>query len=393
MWGWRLIRGRSFRPFSQPQLWQGRSAGAWLFLAALLVTGCGSGASQDESGAGGEGAKLSSVEVTVTPVGRREMIRFASITGTIAPAPNRDARVSSLVPGGVVELRVAEGDRVAAGEVLARIDDRPLRDQLRQAEAAQASARASLANAQAARKRNEYLFTRGIAAQRDEDDSRTAEAVAEAALHQAEAALALARLQVSRAEVRSPISGFVVKRFVSVGEQVDGTANQPVVEVAGLDPVEWLGNVPAPYLAALRVHQTVILKTEGNREKTYTGRIVAISPAVDPATNTGLLRLRLTNPQGELKLGVFLLAQVPLESHPNALVVPREAIYRDQAGQPHVYRVENGVAKQVSVEAGIESEDLVEIVSGVKEGERIVVTGGYGLPDGTPVKVQEQVRR
>lgn len=326
-------------------------------------------------------------------VARREMIRFASITGTVAPAPNRDARVSSLVPGRVVELRAAEGDRVVAGEVLARIDDRPFRDQLQQAEAAEASARASLANAQAALKRNEYLLARGIAAQRDVDDARTAEAVAEAALRQAQAALALARLQLSRAEVRSPITGFVVKRFASVGEQVDGTANQPVAEVAGLDPVEWLGNVPASCLAALRVRQEVVLKTQSNHQNTFTGRIAAISPALDPATNTGLLRLRLSNPRGQLKLGAFLFAQIPLESHPAALVVPREAIYRDQAGNPHVYLVENGAARQVPVETGIESESHVEIVSGVQEGQRVVVTGGYGLPDGTPVNIQRQVDR
>lgn len=354
---------------------------------AFLPAACGQSGSADD--AKGDGAaKLSSAEVTVTQVLRREVISYASVSGAIAAAPNADARVSSLVPGRIVELAVAEGDRVAKGQMLAKLDDRPLLDQLRQSEAAEASARASLANAQAALKRNEYLLGRGIAAQRDVEDARTAEKVAAAALSQAEAALALARLQVARTEVRSPISGFVVKRFASVGEQVDGTASQPVVEVANLDPVEWLGNVPAQYLSFLHANQTLTLKTQASPTQSFTGRVVAIAPAVDAISNTGLLRLRVANPGRALRLGMFLLAQIPLETHAAALVVPREAIYRDQAGQPHVYRVENGVAKVIPVKVGIEMEDLVEIVSGVREGERIVVTGGYGLPDGTAVRIQ-----
>ena len=115
----------------------------------------------------------------------------------------------------------------------------------------------------------------------------------------------------------------VVKRLLSAGEQVDGTAAQPVFEVANTSEVELFGNVPALYLNKIRVGQALPISTEAFPGKVFASRIVAISPAVDPATNVGLVRIRMANGAGLLRLGMFLTAAVPLETHHNALVAPR----------------------------------------------------------------------
>jgi multidrug efflux pump subunit AcrA (membrane-fusion protein) len=78
---------------------------------------------------------------------------------------------------------------------------------------------------------------------------------------------------------------------------------------------------------------------------------------------------------------MYLSAQITIEDHKNALIVPAESIYSDEKGQPHVYRVENGVATAVDVTLGIQTKDRVELLSGVNEGDTIVLAGGYGLPD------------
>jgi len=116
--------------------------------------------------------------------------------------------------------------------------------------------------------------------------------------------------------------------------------------------------------------------------------VVAISPAVDPATNVGLVRIRIANAAGLLRLGMFLSAAVPLETHTKALVVPPLAIYRDQSGQPHVYRVQGDSAEAVPVKLGLETQDRVELLSGAKEGDIIILSGGYGLPEHARVKVK-----
>lgn len=353
-------------------------------LCALALAGC-SHPSAEESG--GESAKA---DVTLTRVARADISQTLMLAGSAAALPNQDVRVSALVPGRITELKVAEGDRVSAGEVVARLDDRPYRDQLQQVEAAARQAKANSENAQLALARNEDLFRRGIAARKDLEDARTQASVAAAALQQAEAALEIAQLQLGRAEVHSPLNGQVAKRFVSVGEQVDGTAAQPIVEIASLGQIEFLGNAPAMYLSKLRAGEAVDVTTEAVPGKAFAGRVVAISPAVDPATGVGMVRIRVPNPGGLLRLGMFLNAEIPVETHARALVVPPQAIYRNETGEPRVFVVNGDMATASSVELGIETKDRVELRSGVKEGDTVILTGGYGLGDSAKIRVRPQ---
>jgi RND family efflux transporter MFP subunit len=285
-------------------------------------------------------------------------------------------------------MLVAEGDRVKEGELLARIDDHSYRDQLQQALAGVDQANANLENTHLNRTRNEDLYQRGIAARKDKEDAVTAERVAEAALRQAQSALALARLQLSRTEVKSPLSGTVVKRLMSVGEQVDGTGAQPIFEVANMAEVELFGNVPAVYLQKIRVGQILPVRTDAFPGTDFTGRVVAISPAVDPATNVGLVRIRIGNAAGLLRLGLFLTVEVPLETHARALLVGPQAIYRNADAQPEIFRVHGDEADAVPVKLGIETHDRVELLSGAEEGEVVILTGAYGLGAKAKIRVK-----
>jgi membrane fusion protein, multidrug efflux system len=359
-----------------------------LGVGLLSIAACAHKAGSDEDEEGGTNPEAMVAEVTLGRVVRAEIRQVIAVTGSVAALPNHDVRVSALVPGRLVRMAVAEGDPVSIGQVLAKLDDRPYRDQLHQAEAAEAQAKANLDNAKLARTRNETLFSRGIAARKDLEDARTQESVAAAALRQAEAALELAHLQLSRTEIISPLNGRVAKRFVNVGEQVDGTASQPVVEVANLGEVELLGNLPANYLGRIHTGEPLPITSDALPGKTLRGRVVAVSPAVDPATNVGLVRIRISNSEHLLRLGMFLNAQVPIETHAQALVVPPQAIYRDQQGQPRVYRVEQNKATAVAVQLGIETQDRVELLGGVKEGDQVILTGGYGLGDTAKIKIK-----
>src|SRR5262249_17973539 len=137
--------------------------------------------------------------------------------------------------------------------------------------------------------------------------------------------------------------------------------------------------------------------------------VAAVSPAVDPGSDVGLVRIRIANPKGLLRLGMFLTASLPLETHRNTLLVPPQAIYRGEDSSPHLYRVEEEkaqkpdgktetksesgggkVAKVVPVTLGIETPDKVELLSGPHEGDTVVLEGGYGLPDGAKVKDKDK---
>ncbi len=355
----------------------------------FLAAGCSHPSAEE---AGSETAVKA--EVTLTQIARASVSEVLTLTGNAAAPPNQDVRISSLVAGRVASVNVAEGDRVHSGEVIARIDDRPYRDQLHQVEAAEQQAKANLENAQLAFRRNTDLFQRGIAARKDLEDARTQQSVAEAALRQAEAARSIARLQLARTEIRSPLDGQVVKRFVSVGEQVDGTAAQPVLEVADLRVMEFLGNAAAAYLAKMHPGEAVEVTTESVPGVRFPGRVIAIAPAVDPATGVGLVRIRVPNPRGLLRMGIFLTANVPVETHANALVVPPQAIYRNEEGQPRVFVVKNNTATAVPVKIGIETKEQAELIpqasGAIDAGDTVILTGGYGLGEKAEIRTKGQ---
>jgi len=359
-------------------------------IAAVLLLCWAVGCSRKSGDPDETGASPESVAtVTVTKVTRATITRTLAVTGTIAALPNEDAKVSSPVPGRVAKVLVAEGDHVAAGQVMAEIDPQTFRDQVRQAEGALEQAKANLQNATANRDREENLFQRGIASGKEVEDARTQVTVNQGALSQAEGALSIAHQQLARTQIRSPFDAIVARRFTNGGEQVDGTAAQPVIEVANVKTVELLGNVPAMYLAKIRVGLKFPVTSDAVSGVTFNASVVAVSPAVDPTSDVGLVRIRIANPQGLLRLGMFLTAQLPLETHPNALVVPAKAIYRGEDSQPRVYRVKGEDAEMVPVTLGIETPDTVELVSGINEGDTVILDGGYGLPEHAKVKVKQ----
>jgi membrane fusion protein, multidrug efflux system len=343
-------------------------------LLTLSLSACGRHAATEE----GEAAAVPTITADVGRVARQDLVEALTVRGSITAVPNEDVRISALVAGHVIALKVAEGDSVRAGEVVAEIDPHPLEDQLRQATAALSQAKAGLENARLNLARTQRLFERGIAAGKEVEDARNQEAAAQAGVDQAAAALDTAQRQVARTKVTSPIAGQVVKRLVNVGEQVDGTAAQPLLEVANLDRVELAANVPADRLASVRVGQKAEMSAEGRGDR-LVGEVIAVAPAVDPATNAATARIRVANPGRLLKVGMFAQARIAIGERKGALTVPPSALAKDEAGGAAVYVVANGLAQRTPVKIGLETSDAVEIVSGVSEGQPILTSSVHGL--------------
>ena len=355
------------------------------FLAlTFALSGCAK-----HSGGERDSAATPVPDVTVARVERAPFAQNLIVSGNLAALPNRDAKVAALVPGRVGRVLVLEGDRVKQGQPLADIDSTLLLEQEQQAEAEVAQAKASVENSRLAVQREEGLLRRGISSRKEVEDAHTQLAVNAAALNRAEAGLAIARAQVSRSVVRAPFSGTVVKRFAAAGEQVDGTAAQPIVEVAQIDALELMGTVSAARLSEVKVGEAFSFETNAVPDSNFSGRVASILPAVDPATNNGTVRIRVENSRGRLKLGQYLSIKLPLKPSGPRLVIPRQSVYPDESGEPHVYKVNGDEAVSVAVKIGIQTDDQVEILEGVREGDTVVVTGGYGLPEKSKVHVKQ----
>jgi RND family efflux transporter MFP subunit len=318
------------------------------------------------------------ITAEVGTVARRDLVEPLMVRGAVVAMPNQDVKIAALVAGRVDSLSVAEGDWVRSGQIVAEIDPRPFADQKRQAGAAVAQATAAVENARLNMERTERLFTRGIAAGKEVEDARSQRAVADAALEQAAAALETADRQISRTHVTSPIAGQVVKRLVSVGEQVDGTAAEPIVEVANLDHVEIAAAVPAEHLGRVRVGQRADVSSDAYAGRSFEGEIIAIAPAVDSATNTALARIRLANPGRLLKIGMFAQAQIGVSERKGVLTVPPSAVSKGEAGAA-VYVVSGSVATRTTVTLGLETAEAVEITSGLTDGQKVLTSAIHGL--------------
>ena len=359
---------RSSRAASEPFLL------AAALVSALIAPACSHPGSDEEI----VSTEVPTISADTGTVARRDLIEPLLVRGAVAALPNEDVKLSSQVPGRVVAMSVAEGDSIRARQVVAEIETPPLEDQQRQARAALSQARAALENARLNLARTERLFERGIAARKEVEDARDQGAGSAAGLEQAEALLATADRQLARAHVRSPISGQVVKRFVGVGDLVDGTAAQPLLEVANVDRVEVAAHVAADHLGRVRVGQPAAVVSDAWPDRTFDGEVVAIAPAIDPATNAALVRIRVRNPERLLRIGMFAQARIALQEKKGVLVVPPSALSKTDQGAA-VYVVSGEEATRTPVRLGLETPEAVELLSGVKEGQKVLSSAIHGL--------------
>jgi multidrug efflux pump subunit AcrA (membrane-fusion protein) len=395
------------------------------------------------------------VEVEVAPSERVEMREYVEAGGTLNALPGHEASFSSASAGRASRVLVQVGQHVRAGQTMAELDRSVLAaqvrqaqatlqqakstaaqartisgapsqtiasDQIKQAEAVLGTARANETLAQSNLARQRRLFERGIAPRKDVDDAETQAKVTAEAAHQAESALTAARVNATRgigdartqasvtagaveaaqaaldmaraqfalAAIRSPIAGTVTKRAINDGESVDPAT--PAFEVIDSASLDLVANMPAGYLDRIKTGDMASVHVESLPDKEFTGGVVQVAPAVDSQTNTVAVRVRLANPSGELKSGLYATAHIAVQIHQNAIVVPDSALVIE-GDDSFVFVPKGDKVEKRKVTVGIRGDKRAEITEGLKEGERVVTTGAFGLGDGTKIKIVQAEKK
>jgi RND family efflux transporter MFP subunit len=356
--------------------------------------GRGGAAGRQGGAPGARGGGRGQMTVELAPVVHAAVNRELSVVGNLIG--DQTVSVVPKTAGRLEEIGVKLGDRVNRGQRIAKIEDEEILEQVRQAEAAFEVAKATirqreadLALAKTNVERSRNLFQRQLLPQQTLDD-------AEAKYQSAQATLDLARAQNTQSQSRldelritlqntiitSPVNGFVARRSVDPGAFV--SQNSPVVEVVDITRVRLVANIVEKDLKQIGVGDTARVEVDAFPGEDFMGRIARVSPVLDPSTRTAPIEVEIANPQYRLKPGMYARVGLVTESHPNALVVPTNAVV-DVNGTRGVYLSVNNAATFHPVKIGIEGNERTEILDGVAAGDRVVTTGAAGLRNGDPI--------
>jgi membrane fusion protein (multidrug efflux system) len=354
-----------------------------LSLTVIAVAGCGSGEAADTKGETATPAPTTVGTENIVVATQAELASGPAISGNLQAA--QEATVRAQISGTVLETMVDEGSRVSSGTLLARIDDRTIRDQFLSARSGVTSAQSAADVSQRNLERNERLAQAGAIADRDLEASRSQNVAAQSQLADAKARFTLQEKQLADASVRAPFAGIVARRHVSGGDVVQPGGEMFTV----VDPTTMRleASVPAQQLTAIKVGAPVMFSVSGYPERSFNGRINRINPTADPATGQVRVVVSLPNAGNNLVGGLFAEGRVATERR-NALVVPANAV--DVTGvKPFVVRLKAGKIERVEVELGLRDEESerVEVKSGLAQGDTLLIGAARGISPGTPVKV------
>jgi HlyD family secretion protein len=252
-----------------------------------------------------------------------------------------------------------------------------------EARAGVAVAQSGKAAAELEESRQQRLVDSGIGARKDLDDAKAKAVAAAAELDAANARASLASNQLARRELRSPRAGVVLRLWKKVGESVDGSTATPVAEVADLTILELHAQVPTGAMARLADKLSATVRVIG-LPGSFPASVVRVAPAVDPATLLGGVRVAI-DPGAEgiagIKVGSAATARIVVAKRPG-LVVPETALRRSMVGADELVVCDGNVAKIAEVTIGQRGERGIEIASGIKPGDKVVVDHVLGIEDG-----------
>ncbi len=344
-------------------------------------------------GAGGPGARPP-MTVEVASARREAVSEHVTVVGNLIGEAT--VEVVPKVSGRLQSVSVKLGDSVSDGQPIAVIEDSEIREQVKQAEASFEVARATVRQreadlkfAETALERARSLYDRQLLPRQglDDADARYQAAAAQVDLARAQFAQAQARqdelrFTLANTVIRSPVTGFVGKRYLDQG--AFASQNSPVVSVVALRTVRMVANLVEKDVSRVRQGTAAAVEVDAYPGEQFTGRVARVAPLFDAATRTAQMEIEIPNPGYRLKAGMYARVRLTVDTRPNALVVPRNALVEIE-GKQGVFVASGQKAAFSAVETGLQDETRVEITAGLNDGARIVTTGAGSLRDGDTI--------
>ena len=312
----------------------------------------------------GGGQPLFASGYVIVPTKMNELIYS---TGSLIP--DEEVELSFEAPGKVIGIFFSEGTRVKKGELLAKINDRPLQAQLLKLQA-------QLKLNKEREFRQKQLLERDAISQESYDQVATE-------LQSLEADIMLIQARISETELRAPFDGLVGLRMISEG--AFATTQTKIVRLVKISPLKIEFSIPERYAGEVSPGFPITFVLDGV-ENSFTANVYAVEPKVDVNTRTIIARALYPNRNEELKPGRFASVRALLSQIENTIAIPTQAIIPEMGGEK-VFVYENGKAREVKVTLGLRTESLVQIRSGLNFGDTLLTTAILQLRHGIPVQL------
>ena len=360
-------------------------------LAFAVLSSC---KQPQEPGAQGAAQTFGAAPVKVFKVVRQRISEKLFYTSTIEAW--QKITLTPDVGGKIARILVNEGDRVRKGQVLAELDAEAITLQLKQAEAALAVAQANFNNAQTNLERMERLSKEKAVSDQQYEQVKLGYDSAKAQLEQAQAAVNLAQHSLDVSILKAPFSGVIASRNAEVGDVINpmmggfspGSAGG-VLTLMDFSRIKISVDVSGADIQRIQKGQAAILRVPTLPGREFKGTVSVINLAADPQTKKFGIEVSVDNPDQVLRPGTFGEIVIEVQSHENALVVPQKAVLENS----YVFIAQDGKAAKKEIALGLQNTTMVEVNSGIAEGDLVIVEGNFGLEDGAPVEVTADVKQ
>jgi RND family efflux transporter MFP subunit len=365
------------------QTYRAALAAAFLAFATILAGSCSGGGGQAGQGApqGFPPTQVKLADARTTPI--EDMTEYVATLKSL-----RSTTIQPQIDGQITEIFVKSGDRVAEGARLMQIDPQRQQAAVSSQEAERAAREANVAYAQQQQQRANELFAAGAISKQELEQSQTALRTAEASLQALQAQVQQQQVQLRYYTISAPTSGIVADVPARVGMQVSSSTLLTTIEQN--DVLEVNVSVPLERAGDLKVGLPVRVMSSDGRETLAVTTINFISPSVDEATQSILVKGAVRNPDGDLRSSQFVRARIVWKTV-EGLVVPVTSVAR-VSGQYFVFVAERAdgpgeklVARQRAIKVGPIVGDDYPVLEGIRPGEKVVISGAQKLQEGAPI--------
>jgi macrolide-specific efflux system membrane fusion protein len=327
----------------------------------------------------GDSKEKGATALATATVEKRDMGSVVQATGIIKPKVGAEVKVGARITGKVERLYANIGDRVKSGQVLVQLEQDDLKARVDQAQASYDEAQAILEKAKSDLNRDRELAKQGYLSEQALDNLQNGHDIAKARLAKAKADLDYARTQLSYATIKAPISGTIASVTTQAGETVAAGLNAPTfITIIDLGKLEVNAYVDETDIGKIGVGQEALFTVDTFPDKDFTGKVTAIYPRAVLQENVVnyITLIGISNTEGKLKPDMTANVTITLKKKTGVLAVPGASVMREGGKKFVQVMAQNGTQEKREVRTGWKDGSYLEITSGLKEGDVVVISEG-----------------